>query len=64
MEEEKLAFYISSDGEIDYHDNHSEPDIELMRVLEKSTDALDMYLHHLPDRLSKDVNITVMEKDI
>ena len=54
-EEEKLAFEIKSEGEIDYHDNHARPDRGLMKVLEESTDALDMYLHHLPDRLSDDV---------
>ena len=54
-EEEKLAFEIKSEGEIDYHDNHARPDLGLMKVLEVSTDALDMYLYHLPDRLSDDV---------
>lgn len=49
---EKLAFYIVSEGEVDYHDNHAEPDKNLMKVLEGSEDALDMYLHHLPDQLS------------
>lgn len=39
---------------MDYHDNHSEPDKGLMKVLEESGDAIDMYLHHLPDRLSKE----------
>ena len=51
-EEEKLAFHIVSEGEVDYHDNHAEPDIKLMQLLEESEDALDMYLHHLPDHLS------------
>lgn len=49
--EEKLAFKISSVGEIDYKDNHSYPDEKLMIVLKENTDALDMYLHHLPDTL-------------
>jgi len=52
--EEILAFHICSEGEIDYHDNHSEPDQGLMKVLETSSDAIDMYLHHLPDSLSSD----------
>lgn len=51
-EEEKLAFEIKSEGEVDYHDNHSCPDKGLMKVLEESTDAIDMYLHHLPDQLT------------
>ena len=28
-----------------------------MAVLEKSTDAIDMYLHHLPDRLTEDIKL-------
>ncbi len=55
LQEEKLAFRISSEGEEDYHDNHSYPDKDLMRVLESCTDAIDMYLHHLPDKLSYSV---------
>lgn len=51
LDEEKLAFKISSEGEIDYRDNHSYPDERLMVVLKQSTDAIDMYLHHLPDTL-------------
>ena len=55
-EKEILAFYIRCEGEEDYHDNHSYPDQGLMKVLEESTDAIDMYLHHLPDRLSYSVD--------
>ena len=54
IDEEKLAFKISSVGEIDYKDNHSYPDEKLMVVLKHSTDAIDMYLHHLPDTLGYD----------
>ena len=54
IDEEKLAFVIKSPGEIDYHDSHSRPDSRLMEVLKNSEDALDLYLHHLPDRLSYD----------
>lgn len=54
LDEEILAFHICSEGEVDYHDNHSEPDQGLMEVLETSSDAIDMYLHHLPDKLSYD----------
>ena len=49
---EKLAFEIKSEGEVDYHDNQTSPDPKLMEVLKNSTDAIDMYLHHLPDTLS------------
>ncbi|MBR3305808.1 MAG: GNAT family N-acetyltransferase [Lachnospiraceae bacterium] len=58
-EGEKLAFEIRNEGEIDYHDNHSYPDEGLMKVLKESTDALDMYLHHLPDRLSYGVEYKI-----
>lgn len=51
LDEEILAFKISSEGEIDYRDNHSYPDESLMIVLKQSADAIDMYLHHLPDTL-------------
>lgn len=51
LDEEKLAFKISSEGEMDYRDNHSFPDESLMIVLKQSTDAIDMCLHHLPDTL-------------
>ncbi len=51
-DEEILAFEIESEGETDYHDNHSYPDKGLMKVLEESRDAMDMYLHHLPDQLT------------
>ncbi|MCR5461606.1 MAG: transglutaminase [bacterium] len=54
LDEDILAFKIKNKGEIDYHDNHSYPDKRLMKVLEESNDALDMYLHHLPDKLSYD----------
>ena len=51
LEDEILAFKICSEGEFDYRDNHSSPDEKLMMVLKNSTNAIDMYLHHLPDRL-------------
>lgn len=51
LDEEILAFKVCSEGEVDYHDNHFEPDKGLMKVLEESEDAIDMYLHHLPDHL-------------
>ena len=54
IDEEKLAFQACSEGEIDYKDNHSYPDIGLMKVLEENNDALEMCLYHLPDQLSYD----------
>ena len=62
-DEEKLAFEIKSEGEIDYHDNHSYPDNELMKVLKESHDAIDMYLHHLPDQLSFKVTYKIATSD-
>ena len=50
---------VKEKSQSDYHDNHSYPDKRLMKVLEESTDALDMYLHHLPDRLSYSVDIKI-----
>ena len=63
IEDEKLAFCITSEGEEDYHDNHSYPDKGLMKVLKESTDALDMYLHHLPDQLSYSIDYKIAAKD-
>ncbi len=63
VDKEQLAFQIKSEGEIDYHDNHSYPDQGLMKVLRESTDALDMYLHHLPDQLSYSVSYRIATKD-
>lgn len=63
LNDEKLAFHITSEGEVDYHDNHSYPDKRLMKVLEESTDALDMYLHHLPDQLSYGVEYKIATLD-
>ena len=62
-DEEILAFEIKSEGEVDYHDNHSYPDYGLMKVLEESTDAIDMYLHHLPDQLSYSVEYKIATPD-
>lgn len=63
IDEEKLAFMIRSEGEADYHDNHSYPDKGLMKVLRESTDACDMYLHHLPDQLSYGVTYKIATSD-
>ncbi len=62
-DEEILAFDIKSEGEIDYHDNHSYPDYGLMKVLEENTDAIDMYLHHLPDQLTYSVTYKIASPD-
>ena len=62
-EEEQLAFEIKSEGEIDYHDNYSYSDQGLMKVLRESTDAMDMYLHHLPDQLSYSVTYKLATPD-
>ena len=63
LDREQLAFQIKSDGETDYHDNHSYPDQGLMKVLRESTDAMDMYLHHLPDHLSYGVTYKIAASD-
>ena len=52
-DKEYLAFPIKKEGEIDYHNNSYYPDPKLMKVLEESSDMLDLYLHHLPDSLSE-----------
>lgn len=51
LNNEKLAFKVEKDGEIDYNDNHSAPDKKLMRILEENDDALEMCLYHMPDSL-------------
>ncbi|KAG4087855.1 Transglutaminase-like protein [Neocallimastix lanati (nom. inval.)] len=52
LDKEILAFTVNSEGEKDYFDNNEEPDKGLMKVLENNTDALYMYSHCLPDKLS------------
>lgn len=52
LEQEQLAFPIRKDcGEIDYEEVYAEPLPKLMKVLESSTDAIEMYLHALPDEI-------------
>lgn len=51
IDEEKLAFKICSEGEMDFHNNLSEQPETLMRILEENDDALDMYRFKLPDSL-------------
>ena len=52
IDEERLAFHIASEGEIDYRDNRPRPDAVFMRVLEESDDALEMCESRLPDAIS------------
>lgn len=51
LEEEKLAFVVRSEGEKDFFNNLAEQPLSLMKVLEESTDALDMYRFRLPDKI-------------
>ena len=51
LEEEKLAFKVTSEGEMDFHNNLSEQPVTLMKVLEENDDALDMYKYRLPDKI-------------
>lgn len=51
LEEEKLAFVVRSEGEKDFFNNLAEQPFSLMKVLEESTDALDMYRFKLPDKI-------------
>lgn len=52
LDEEMLAFPVrQSLGEWDYPGIYAEPINITIQILEKSTDALDMYLHSLPETL-------------
>lgn len=52
LEQERLAFLVRKDiGEIDYGILYVNPSDKLMKVLEKSTDALYMYVNCLPDTI-------------
>lgn len=52
LEQERLAFLVRKDiGEEDYGIIYANPSDKLMKVLEKSTDALYMYLNCLPDTI-------------
>ena len=52
--EEKLAYYAAREGEVDYHDNHPEPDPSLMKILEGSSDAIELCTNGIPDHLSSE----------
>ena len=50
--EEKLAFSANPElDEIDYPTIYSKPNEQTMKVLSEYTDALDMYLNYLPERI-------------
>lgn len=52
LQEEKLAFPVRREiGETDYKIVYANPSDKLMEILENSEDALDMYLHGLPDSI-------------
>jgi len=52
LDEEKLAFSVNKKlGEKDYTGIYSKPNFKTMEVLQKNTDALEMYKHHLPESI-------------
>lgn len=52
LDQEQLAFAVRPElGEIDYQEVYAEPLPVTMDILEKSTDALYMYQHLLPQAL-------------
>ncbi len=52
LQEERLAFPVRREiGEVDYKIVYAHPSDKLMKILENSKDALDMYLHALPDSI-------------
>lgn len=52
LEHEQLAFPVRPElGEIDYKEIYAEPLPITINVLKSSKDALEMYLHSLPDRI-------------
>ncbi len=52
LDEECLAFPVRAEyDEIDYPTLYAEPLQMTMDILESSTDAIDMYLHRLPERI-------------
>lgn len=51
LTEEKLEFEIAVEGEEDYHDNNPKPNEQLMKVLKKSHNALEISLEELPNKL-------------
>lgn len=54
LDKEQLAFTVRPEiGEVDYKRVYAEPLPETMRVLERNTDALYMYLHSLPESIEE-----------
>jgi len=52
IDDEKLAFTVLAElGEKDYPIIYVKPNHKTITVLEENTDALEMYKHHLPERL-------------
>lgn len=52
INEEILAFPIREElGEMDYQTIYSAPNEKTINTLETNTDLLEVYLHHLPDKL-------------
>lgn len=52
LDGERLAFPVREEmGEADYAEVYSAPSEKLMTVLKNNTDAIEMYLNHLPDTL-------------
>lgn len=52
LEKERLAFPVRKEmGEVDYKIVYANPANQLMEILEESEDALEMYLHALPDSI-------------
>ncbi|BAQ31809.1 transglutaminase-like domain-containing protein [Bifidobacterium scardovii] len=52
LDVERLAFPVHPEqDEIDYPEIYAQPLSVCMSTLENSVDAIDMYLHHLPERL-------------
>jgi transglutaminase-like putative cysteine protease len=46
--EERLAFSVAKEGEVDYRINLPQPHPRILECLDRATDAIDMCLHHLP----------------
>ncbi len=52
LDTEQLAFSVKPEyGEVDYGEIYAHPSEKLMKVLEENEDALEMYMHRLPDLL-------------
>ncbi len=64
LEQEQLAFHVREDiGEADYRIVYAHPSSKLMKILEESEDALDMYLNKLPDTIYEYKKATIKDID-